>query len=99
MEHLSRYHDLETAGYVFADGRQVTYRRRRFLPDATAMPTLTHVVVAAGDRLDLITAAALGDPEQYWRVCDANGVLRPDVLESVGRRVRIPIPQMPGTGP
>ncbi len=92
MEHTSRYYNIETAAYEFVDGRQVVYRRRRFLPGADALQTLRHVTITGGDRLDLITAAALGDPEQYWQICDANDVLRPDTLEVVGRRVRIPLP-------
>lgn len=94
MEHTSRYYDIEMAEYEFEDGREITYRRRRFLPGGETMATLTHYTVAAGDRLDLITAAALGDPLQFWRVCDANNVLDPNGLEAVGTRVRVPIPRV-----
>ncbi len=93
MEHNSRYFSIETADYEFTDGREVTYRRRRFLPSAESMATLRHVTVTEGDRLDLITATNLGDPEQYWRVCDANDVMDPHTLETVGGRVRVPIPR------
>jgi hypothetical protein len=51
------------------------------------------VTVEEGDRLDLITAERLGNPEHYWRVCDANDVMDPNQLETVGRRLRIPIPR------
>ena len=38
-----------------------------------------------GDRLDNITAKYLGDPEQFWRMCDANGAMRPEELtETIG---------------
>jgi hypothetical protein len=94
MEYTSRYYNVDTADYVFADGRHVAYRRRRFLPGAGALQTLTWVTVEGGDRLDLITAASLGDPELYWQICDANDVLRPDELEVVGRRLHIPLPRM-----
>ena len=52
-----------------------------------------------GDRLDNITAQYLGDPEQFWRICDANDAMRPDELtETIGRRLRITLPEgMPGT--
>ena len=42
--------------------------------------------------------AYLGDPEQFWRLCDANGAMRPDELtETVGRRLRITLPEgVPG---
>jgi hypothetical protein len=93
MEHESRYRDLEKAEFTYDDGRNVTYRRRRFLPGAATMETLTRVTVEEGDRLDLITTASLGSPEHYWRVCDANDVMDPNQLEIVGRRIRIPIPR------
>jgi hypothetical protein len=56
------------------------------------------VVVAQGDRLDNLAARYLGDPEQYWRLCDANRALRPDeLIETVGRQLRITLPQgVPG---
>jgi hypothetical protein len=90
----SRYRDIDKAEYQFDDGRKATYRRRRFLPGAAAMATLTRVTVEEGDRLDLLTAANLGNPEHYWQVCDANDVLDPNQLEIVGRRVRVPIPKV-----
>ena len=47
-----------------------------------------------GDRLDNITAKYLGDPEQFWRLCDANAAVRPDELtETIGAKVRITLPQ------
>ena len=54
--------------------------------------------MVAGDRLDNITSAFLGDPEQFWRVADANGAMRPEELtERVGRRIRITLPEgIPG---
>lgn len=94
MDHESRYRDLEKAEYSFADGRRVTYRRRRFLPGAETLSTLNRVTIEEGDRLDLITAANLGNPEHFWRVCDANDVMDPNQLEIVGRRIRIPIPKV-----
>ena len=55
-------------------------------------------VVGQGDRLDNITARYLGDPEQFWRVCDANRAMRPEELtEEIGRRLRITLPEgIPG---
>ena len=49
-------------------------------------------------RLDNLAAEYLGDPEQFWRICDANGVLRPDELtDTIGRRIRITLPDgIPG---
>ncbi len=33
--------------------------------------------VHEGDRPDLVAFRALGDPEQFWRLCDVNLVRRP----------------------
>jgi hypothetical protein len=50
----------------------ILYKKRRFLPDARKMPLLQEKVIVAGDRLDLIAFQYVGDPEQYWRICDSN---------------------------
>lgn len=89
----SRYAPLPTAEHELPDGRVVVYVRRRFVPQPEAAVVLADAVAAAGERLDVLTARHLGDPEQYWRVCDANRVLTPDELERAGRPVRIPLPQ------
>jgi len=90
----SRYAAVETATLRDADGRAIAYIRRRFLPQGSGMPLLAEVVVAQGDRLDLITARTLGDPEAFWRICDANNALDPAALTSApGRRLRVPLPQ------
>ena len=51
-----------------------------------------------GDRLDNLAARYLGDPEQFWRLCDANGAMRPDELtQTSARRLRITLPEgVPG---
>lgn len=90
----SRYYNLETVIFTLPDGRRVPYKRRRFLPQGEAMPLLVEVIVAQGDRLDLITARTLGDPEQFWRIADANNAMNPfDLTTEIGRRLRVPIPQ------
>lgn len=89
----SRYHEIETAQYTTPDGRQYVYLRRRFLPAAESATVLAEHVVTQGERLDNITARYLGDPEQFWRLCDANGAMHPDELTAeIGRRLRIPMP-------
>jgi hypothetical protein len=83
------------------DGRVVRFVARRFVPAPERFALLSEHVVEAGERPDTIAAAALGDPEAFWRLCDANNVLRPDALtEEVGRRLRITLPQdVPGLTP
>jgi len=95
FEPSSRYYVRQTATYTTADGREVTYVRRRFLPQGDSLPLLVEVTVTDGDRLDLITARTLGDPEQFWRVCDANNAMNPvDVTAASGAILKVPIPQV-----
>jgi hypothetical protein len=77
-----------------ADGqeRKIAYVQRRFIPDVTGTTLVQHTVIQ-GDRLDNVTARYLGDPLQFWRVADANGVLRPeDLTEQPGKVIRIVLP-------
>jgi hypothetical protein len=95
FEPTSRYYALETAPYTAPDGRVVAYKRRRFLPQGAGMPLLVEVPVTGSDRLDLIAARTLGDPEQFWRVCDANDAMNPlDLTAELGRTLRVPVPQL-----
>lgn len=85
----SRYHGVETAATTLPDGRPVAYLRRRFAPHPASLALLRSYQVVAGDRLDNLAAGLLGDPELFWRICDANAAMRPDELtEPVPRRGR-----------
>lgn len=95
FEHTSRYFRIKTATCKTPDGRPITYVQRRFLPQGERLPLLVEVTVTDGDRLDLITNRTLGDPEQFWRVADANNAMNPfDLTEEPGAIVRVPIPQV-----
>jgi hypothetical protein len=93
FQQTSRYSALSAATYVGPDGREITYVLRRFLPRASTLPLLIEVTVSQGERLDLIAARTIGDPEQFWRICDATNVMNPFDLEEVGRTIRVPVPQ------
>ena len=58
-----------------------------------------HAVIEA-DRTDNLAAHYLGDPELYWRLCDANNAMLPEELtDTVGRKLRIVLPEgVPGAG-
>jgi hypothetical protein len=89
----SRYAGLQVRVLEAADSAPTPYLSRRFVPAATSLPLLQEVAVAQDDRLDLITARTLGDPEQFWRICDANDAMNPTaLLAPVGRRLRVPVP-------
>jgi hypothetical protein len=93
----SRYYLVPTALLELADGSTVAYLRRRFAPQPERLALVQEHLVELGDRLDNVTARYLDDPEQFWRVADANRALRPEELEEVGRRLRITLPEgVPG---
>lgn len=95
----SRYALTPTGTFVRADGSAVTYLKRRFVPQPERFALLQWYVVKQGERLDNIAAQVLGDPEQFWRLCDANRALRPgELTEAIGRRLRVTLPEgVPGT--
>lgn len=89
----SRYHDIEVATLELPDGGRIAYVRRRFVPPPSSFALLREHVVRAGERLDTITALQLGDPEQFWRIADANDAIAPEQLtDEPGRRLRITLP-------
>lgn len=94
----SRYAGIETAELELGPDRTVVYLRRRFVPQPERFALLQEHLVVDGDRLDNITATYLTDPEQFWRIADANAAMRPEELtETIGRRLRITLPEgVPG---
>lgn len=83
----SRYESVPDAIHTDALQRERRYKRLRLLPN----PPVHHAhVVALGDRLDRIAFEHYGDPEQFWRIADANQALWPESLtDALGRRLRI----------
>lgn len=90
----SRYYGVETTVVTLPDGRQVRYLLRRLIPSPDRFATLSNVTVKEGDRPDTLAAANLGDPLAFWRIADANVVLRAeDLTATPGRTVRITLPE------
>jgi hypothetical protein len=90
----SRYAGLEVVEATDPDGRAIAYVRRRFVPPGRAHQLLAEVRVLQGDRLDLITHRTLGDPEHFWRICDANDAMNPeDLTAEIDRALRVPVPE------
>jgi nucleoid-associated protein YgaU len=83
----SRYQDVADAIHVERSGREIPYKRLRWIP---LPPTQDTHTVAFGERLDHIAHRHYGDPEQFWRIADANLALHPaELTEPVGRVLRI----------
>jgi len=94
----SRYLGIPTSTFVAADGTNIAYVQRRFLPQPSQLVQLQQYSVMQGDRLDVLAAKFLGDAQLFWRICDANGAMRPqDVTATVGTVLRICLPaNIPG---
>jgi len=90
----SRYAAVETTTLTDVDGLVTIYLRRRFLPPPERFAGVREHVVSQGERLDTVTARYIDDPEQFWRICDANRAMRPaDLLNPIGRMLRITLPE------
>jgi|SRR5690554_171727 len=88
----SRYEGLEDAVLKLPDGREVIYKRRRLIGRQRNTLMRGRVVVQQEERVDHIAARTLGDPTQFWRIMDANGVLNPrDIDEGQGQVLDIPV--------
>lgn len=94
----SRYVGTATGTLTDASGRTVTYLRRRFIPQPEQLAQVQQHTVTQGQRLDVIAAQYLGDPELFWRICDGNRAMLPaEVTAAVGRVLRMTLAQgVPG---
>jgi hypothetical protein len=92
ISQTSRYYTTGVVVMVTPGGDEIRYLRRRFLPDPGQDRIIVFHTVTEGERPDIIAARYLGDPEMFWRLCDANGTDRPDNLtKTTGKRIKIPI--------
>ena len=90
----SRYARLATKTLKNADGREVTYVERRFLPKGEELQILAEVTVEQSDRLDLISARVLGNPLMFWQICDANNAMDPfELVKEPNKKLIVPVPQ------
>ncbi|MBA8889957.1 hypothetical protein FHW12_004204 [Dokdonella fugitiva] len=95
----SRYYNVPVKIVTDASGEDRACLARRFSPDPDRLALVRLHAVVEHERLDLVAAREIGDPEQFWRICDANRALRPDDLEQVGLALRITLPEgVPGAG-
>lgn len=90
----SRYAYTGRASLEVGEDQTILYLRRRFLPPADSLAEIGRHTVQEGERLDQIAARHLGDPEQFWRICDANSAMLPEALTAAaGRTLRITLPE------
>lgn len=93
FDSTSRYANIAVESFTEPDGTSVAYIKRRFLPQGETLPVLQQVSIVSGDRLDNVSAKTIGDPEQFWRICDANdGMYPPDLTYYPGTLLVVPVP-------
>jgi hypothetical protein len=80
----SRYDGAEVASALVPDGsggeRSLPYLLARTPKDPASVVPLAWHRVAEDDRVDLIAYRHLGDPQAWWRICDANAAMDPAAL-------------------
>lgn len=90
----SRYAATEVKLLELPDGSHVPYLGRRLVPRPERFAEIGRHVVSQGERPDHAAYQVLGDAEQFWRLCDANRVLRPQELtERPGTTLRVTLPE------
>jgi hypothetical protein len=91
----SRYNGIPTLTLATPDGRTVAYVGRRFIPGPENYTLLREYLVVQGDRLDSLASQFIGDPEQWWKLADANVAMRPEELtDTPGVTLRIAVPSL-----
>lgn len=94
----SRYFGIEVKVIDTDKHGKVAYVKRRMIAHPENFQLLQEHSVKQGERLDNITHKYIGDPEQFWRICDANVAMHPNELtETIGNKIRITLPEsLPG---
>ena len=96
----SRYHGIEVLQLQEeGDDTPTVYLKRRFIAPQDQFSLLQVHRIEQHDRVDNIANQYLGDPQQYWRICDANGVKHPrEITATIGAGIRITLPEgIPGS--
>lgn len=89
----SRYRTVPLRSRVAEDGSVETFVGRRVIPEVDRYKPLTQHRLSGVERIDRIAADHFGDPELYWRICDANGDQDPaEAASPDGRVLVIPMP-------
>lgn len=92
----SRYAQTEIALH-HSNGEQIKYLRRRFIPSTEEAEALQEHSIVEGDRLDNLGAQYIGDPHQFWKICDANLTLHPDdLIEKINQKIVVALSEERG---
>lgn len=89
----SRYARVPIRETTLADGTKRQFVGRRIIPQTGRYQALDRHRADGDQRIDGIAADSFGDPELYWRICDANGDADPGLAaQPEGRLIVIPLP-------
>ncbi len=89
----SRYYGVALRTRTLPDGTTETFVGRRIIPSTARYLALDRHRTIDNERIDAVAAESFGDPELYWRICDANGDAKPaDATKPAGRLLLIPLP-------
>lgn len=89
MSAYSRYEDLPLRIYK-PDEDGIQYATRRFLPRGEDIRAINDVEVKPHERIDLIAHRNVNNSTLWWKIADANDVMRAEDLEEPGRHLKIP---------
>ncbi|HEX4848263.1 MAG TPA: hypothetical protein VFV30_08965 [Novosphingobium sp.] len=89
----SRYAGVPLRETTLPDGTTRRFVGRRIIPQTGRYQALDRHRAAGDERIDGLAAASYGDPELYWRICDAGGDADPgEAAGPAGRLILIPLP-------
>lgn len=89
----SRYRGVPIRTRIAENGNVEAFVGRRIIPDMDRYAPLARHKLFGLERIDRIAADYYGDPELYWRICDANGDEDPGQAAGPdGRVLVIPMP-------
>lgn len=89
----SRYYGVEIRSHLEADGTVRAFVGRRIIPETARYVPLDRHRTDGVERVDAVAAHFYGDPLQYWRICDANGIDDPaTATRPEGRVLVLPLP-------
>jgi len=84
----SRYAPVADYNVTDAQGRTVTIKKIRFIPQVDAQISRR---IEQPARPDLLAFEYYRAPEQFWRIADANSVMDPtELVAEPGKLVKIP---------
>jgi hypothetical protein len=89
----SRYYGLTIRERTNAAGVTENFVARRIIPATERYRALDRHRADGDERIENLSADYLGDPELYWRICDANGDEDPGLAtQPISRLITIPLP-------